>query len=320
MPDAMKNLSSVESRHCEELYAIQDAIDILEETLPKDVAAPIERASIARWRSLTDAISATELSHNQNSRHLLAEIHTIGQEIYALGQRFPKNLSAMDLLDARDVAIKQVGQNLVTYDAKGFMLAQERAAGIEGSPEKTLGITLRYSTFCANKEPHAPAGQEFLALFKHELADITDGAIERPGSRDVFDPALVEIKRNWQSVTQLTTEISYDGETIGDFGDNAILHALGCYQPKMDEMQAIVAARRMFYEGHPFERDINPMVTMTHEQMYEQIVRDLEAAEGMTLSTGQRCRVNDLRKEFDATVTPPTGVKRDTTALAGPGM
>lgn len=320
MPDSTTSTPTLESSNCSEMYLIEDALDVMEAALPSHAVVPQELQKINRWRSLADALWMTEIPRNVNNTNLLDEIHTIGREIYEAEAQWPKSVGAGELLSGRDDTIAKLGHCLAAYDAKAFMRSQERAEGIEDSPEKALGATLRYNTFCSRSEPRAPAAQESLALLKHELADITGGAIKRPGSRDVFDPALVEIKRNWASITQLTTEISYDGETIGDFGDNAVLHALGCYQPKMDEMQAIVAARRMFYEGHPFERDINPMVAMTHEEMYEQIVRDLKAAEGMTLSPEQRYRVNDLRKEFDATVTPPAGVKHDATTPVGPGM
>lgn len=86
--------------------------------------------------------------------------------------------------------------------------------------------------------------------------------------RDAFNPASFSIKRHHASVTQRTAEHVYTdalgATSAGRFHDEIQLTP-GGYISSPDG-ESVQHARRMFYYGHGFERDINPLTTRSvHE-------------------------------------------------------
>jgi hypothetical protein len=137
-----------------------------------------------------------------------------------------------------------------------------------------------------------------------DVSEITNGVVKAPGPLEAFNPALVTVERHWRSTTQVESSISYDGKTLGRFGDDAKIHPLGHWQPKMTEASAVNSARRMFYQGHR-HLDLEPLNISSTRQMHKNLLAGIDTAlPDSTLSSRQVEHLEGLREEAEAMVPP----------------
>lgn len=304
-PGQYKERPTVGSRQCSELLQIQDLMDAMEASLPSivDGSASQRQTDIMALQDRATLIANRPAQKGGRDSGVLDEIITLGEDVYRESRQWPRgdifDSSCRHTWKTRHELTEALGNTLANYDATRFMRLVEECTQCLGDPHSDyLKAILRYNEFCANQPPHHARNQEYLALMKLDLSEITNGEVARPGPYDTFDPALVEIHREWSSTTQLTTRLDYNGVRLGSFGDTADLHALGMYRPRMGEVDAIRAVRVMFYEGHE-GAGVERLNQTSTAGMLRQFKADLSHAESMTLSPDQSEGVMTLREEFD---------------------
>lgn len=277
-------MRTVKSLQPPEFVALQDLAEVMEASAMHQCLPSSEWMSLLdRFIERLDRIGQTQISQLNHSAPLggpeaLSDIHQLGADMYKASFRWP----AGDIFEPesaeRQKTLEQyakiVGEHLAAYDAHRYMALM---ASISPSDKPSLLAGQRHSAFCHTGGMDDALNQESVALWKWYISDLSEGAVAPPGPRDAFDPRYVTIERHWPSATQLSTAIIYDGQTLGDFQDNAVLHRLGHYVPQMSESQAIKIAREIFYHGHD-GAGCQPLNESSLSKMVEQVERDYQQA------------------------------------------
>lgn len=240
-----------------ELLLTKDYLDALETSLVtvSDKTSAHHNASqqLQSWWERVEEIECRDIRYATEGKDTLKDIIALAETAIIEQRKWPATPdlfdSALYLEDIQDCEAL-LKDALKAYDAKRY-LAKVAIPDAKMTPAEQAD-----ARFAAFNKSSADIGegatqQEALALYRWELNTLSNGVTSLPGPRDVFDPAHVEVKRLWRSATQLETGLYYDGEFLGNVGDDAILHPLGFYHPKMNEFDAYQAVRKMFYHGNP---------------------------------------------------------------------
>jgi len=273
-------MRTVKSLQPPEFVALQDLAEAMEVSAMHQCLPSSEwLALLDRFIERLDSIGQTQVSplNNNNSPDAmlapaaLDHLHQLGADMYKASFRWPAGNIFEPGPAERQKTLEQyanvVGEHLAAYDAHRYMGLM---ASISPSDKPSLTAGQRHSAFCHTGGIDEALNQESVALWKWHISDVTKGAVAPPGPRDAFDPRYVTIER-------LSTAIIYDGQTLGDFQDNAILHPLGHYVPEMSESQAIKVAREIFYHGHE-GAGCKPLNESSLSDMVKQVENDYEQA------------------------------------------
>lgn len=268
-------MRTVMTNNVSEYIALQDLADALETYLPPGR----EPIAMMQFRQELSAIGECEIHDALNGKKLLDSIHSLGAEMIKASSRWPMgdpllNAEVAEREEVRKSCTLTVQEQLADYDAQRLMSVLSATAQTNHPGYLAMN---RQDAFSSDVPLDDTNYQEAAALIKWDLSEKTQGEVAPPGPRDAFDPIHVKVERRWQSATQLTTAISYDGQELGDFQDNAISHPLGQYVPAMGESDAIKVARNIFYHGHE-GLGLKPLNASSLKAMVAQVENDLEVA------------------------------------------